>query len=145
MAGVTSRLPKEPTIRRLTLTVAVAVTVCAASNAAYAATASSNPPTKDTGSAPAPTPKPSARHYTNEQIIRQVFGRYGDQAVRVAYCESRLSIWAHNGQYLGLFQMGYSERAHYGHSWDAWGQARAAYRYFVASGRNWGPWQCKPW
>ena len=24
-------------------------------------------------------------------------------------------------------------------------QARAAHRYFTASGRTWGPWECKPW
>jgi len=35
-------------------------------------------------------------------------------------------------------------RARFGHSWNAWGQARAAYRYFRASGSNWGPWACKP-
>ncbi len=76
--------------------------------------------------------------------IRAVFGRYSSQAIRVASCESRLSIWARNGQYLGLFQMGSYARARYGHGWNAWAQARAAHRYFVASGRSWGPWQCKP-
>ena len=76
--------------------------------------------------------------------IRFVFGPYADQALRVAYCESRYSTRAVNGQYLGLFQMGSSERATYGHSSTALGQARAAYRYFVASGRDWSPWACKP-
>jgi hypothetical protein len=82
---------------------------------------------------------------TAERAIRQVFGQYAQQALAVAYCESRYSVWAHNGQYLGIFQMGSSERRIYGHSYDAWGQARAAYRYFVASGRDWSPWACKPW
>src|SRR5215813_946430 len=82
---------------------------------------------------------------TNERIIRQVFGGYGSQAVRVASCESGLSTWAHNGQYLGLFQMGYYARAKYGHANDAWTQSRAAYRYFRDSGRDWSPWSCKPW
>ena len=76
--------------------------------------------------------------------IRYVFGVYADQALRVAGCESGLSIYAHNGQYHGLFQMGEHERALYGDAADAVGQAQAAYRYFVASGRDWSPWSCKP-
>lgn len=80
----------------------------------------------------------------NSFVIRQVFGRYGDQAVRVARCESGLTIGATNGQYLGLFQMGSYARSKYGHAWNPWGQARAAYRYFVDSGRDWSPWSCKP-
>ena len=81
----------------------------------------------------------------NKAIIRQVFGSYGSQAVRVSYCESRLTTTAQNGQYLGLFQMGSSERRIYGHGPGPWAQARAAYRYFVDSGRDWSPWSCKPW
>jgi hypothetical protein len=81
---------------------------------------------------------------SNSSVIRQVFGSYGWQAVRVASCESGLSVWARNGQYLGLFQMGSHERAVYGHGWDAWSQSRAAYRYFRDSGYDWSPWACKP-
>lgn len=77
--------------------------------------------------------------------IQMVFGSYASQALAVARCESGLSVWATNGQYLGLFQMGSYARAAYGHSNTALGQARAAYNYFVASGRNWSPWECKPW
>ena len=77
-------------------------------------------------------------------IICRVFGSYCRQAISVARCESGLSIYAHNGQYLGLFQMGSFARSTYGHGWDAWTQSRAAYRYFVASGRDWSPWSCKP-
>ena len=66
------------------------------------------------------------------------------QARRVAYCESRYSTYATNGQYLGIFQMGSYERATYGHGSTAWAQARGAHRYFVASGRDWSPWQCSP-
>lgn len=80
----------------------------------------------------------------NARVIRVVFGKYGEQAVRVSRCESGLTIGAQNGQYLGLFQMGSSERARYGHGWNPWAQAKAAYRYFVASGRDWSPWSCKP-
>ena len=78
------------------------------------------------------------------QIICQVFGSYCSQALRVAYCESKYYVWAGNGQYQGIFQMGSSERARYGHGPGAWAQARAAYRYFVASGRDWSPWTCRP-
>jgi hypothetical protein len=78
------------------------------------------------------------------RAIRAVFGRYADQALVVARCESHLSVRAQNGQYLGLFQMGRNERAVYGHGSTAYQQARAAHRYFVASGRAWGPWSCKP-
>src|SRR5262245_35157929 len=90
---------------------------------------------------------PGHRHHTNVEIIRIVFGKYADQAVAVSRCETggTFSLYASNGQYLGLFQMGSSERARYGHGWNAWAQARAAYRYFVASGRDWSPWSCKPW
>lgn len=79
-------------------------------------------------------------------VILKVFGpRYGPQALRVSWCESRYWVWAHNGQYLGLFQMGDYARSKYGHSYNnAWVQARAAYRYFVESGRDWSPWACRP-
>lgn len=94
--------------------------------------------------APATAGAPSSS--ANERVIRAVFGpRYDDQAVAVARCESGLSVWARNGQYLGLFQMGSWERRTYGHAWNAWEQSRAALRYFRASGRDWSPWSCKPW
>ena len=51
---------------------------------------------------------------------------------------------AQNGQYLGLFQMGSSERQLFGHGASALEQAKAAHRYFVLSGRDWSPWSCKP-
>lgn len=78
--------------------------------------------------------------------ICQVFGRWCGQALAVAYCETggTYSVYARNGQYVGLFQMGDYARGRYGHSWDALGQARAAFRYFVDSGYGWGPWECKP-
>jgi hypothetical protein len=79
------------------------------------------------------------------QAIRRVFGAYWQQALAVARCESGLSVWAQNGQYLGLFQMGSSERSLYGHGATPYAQAIAAHRYFLASGRDWSPWQCKPW
>ena len=77
--------------------------------------------------------------------IRIVFGRYAADALEVARCESGLSTAAQNGQYLGLFQMGSSERVLYGHGPNAHAQALAAYRYFTSSGRDWSPWGCKPY
>lgn len=78
--------------------------------------------------------------------IRKVFGPYSSQALAVASCESGLSVRAYNGQYLGLFQMGSYARSAYGHHpTSPWVQARAAYRYFVASGKDWSPWSCQPW
>jgi len=76
--------------------------------------------------------------------ICDVFGRYCRQAVTVAWCESRLTTTAQNGQYLGLFQMGSYERRLFGHGPTATAQAEAAHTYFVRSGRDWSPWSCKP-
>ena len=78
------------------------------------------------------------------EAISYVFGPYAGQALRVAYCESRYSVYASNGQYLGLFQMGEFARGRYGHGWSAWAQAISAYRYFADAGYSWGPWACKP-
>jgi hypothetical protein len=79
------------------------------------------------------------------EAICSVFGSDCGEAVAVARCESRLDTRARNGQYLGLFQMGSSERRLFGHGPTAYEQARAAHRYFVQSGRDWSPWTCKPW
>jgi hypothetical protein len=66
----------------------------------------------------------------------------GYQAVRVAKCESgwSLSVYAGNGQYLGMFQFGSFARSAYGFGWSPWAQSAAAYRYYRASG--WSPWSC---
>jgi len=82
-----------------------------------------------------------------ERAICVVFGPYCGQALRVAQCESGMHTWASNGQYVNLFQMGYAERRRYG--WHVagsspWVAARAAYRYFAATGYDWSPWTCKP-
>lgn len=82
---------------------------------------------------------------TPEKAICHVFGSYCQQALQVARCESHYETSAQNGQYLGLFQMGSSERQLFGHGATALEQAKAAYRYFVRSGRDWSPWSCKPW
>ena len=87
----------------------------------------------------------AVKNRTPREVICDVFGRYCDQALQVARCESNFRTTAQNGQYLGLFQMGSSERALFGHGASAEAQARAAWRYFVRSGRDWSPWSCKPW
>lgn len=77
--------------------------------------------------------------------ILAVFGPvHGPGAIVVAKCESGLRTTATNGQYRGIFQMGSSERARFGHSETVLGQVVAAHRYFVASGSDWSPWQCRP-
>jgi hypothetical protein len=80
-----------------------------------------------------------------QKAICHVFGSYCGEALRVARCESGYSVNAQNGPYLGLFQMGTTERRLFGHGETALEQAQAAYRYFVRSGRDWSPWSCKPW
>jgi hypothetical protein len=78
--------------------------------------------------------------------ICDVFGRhYCGQALAVSWCESHHRTTAENGEYLGLFQMGSSERRLFGHGLTARQQAIAAHKYFVRSGRDWSPWSCKPW
>jgi hypothetical protein len=74
-----------------------------------------------------------------------VFGPYCAEAIRVARCESGRSMTprAHNGQYLGIFQMGAYARELFGHGPGRLAQVRAAHRYFVASGRDWSPWSCR--
>jgi len=75
--------------------------------------------------------------------ICTVFGSYCQEALAIAWCESRLSTRAQNGQYLGLFQMGSYERQLFGHGQSARDQAVAAHQYFVRSGRDWSPWACR--
>ena len=80
-----------------------------------------------------------------QNVICRVFGDYCRQALAVSRCESGLRTDAQNGQYFGLFQMGSSERRLFGHGPSVAEQVTAAHRYFVASGRDWSPWSCKPW
>jgi hypothetical protein len=91
------------------------------------------------------------RAHSVHSIICSVFGAHCSEALRVAWCESRMNVYARNGQYLGLFQFGSFARARYGFAWNAWAQARAAYRYFLdalhdpKTGHNgWAPWECRP-
>ena len=80
-----------------------------------------------------------------ENAICRIFGPYCNEALAVSRCESGLDTTAQNGQYLGLFQMGTTARRLFGHGETALEQAKAAHKYFVASGHGWGPWSCKPY
>jgi hypothetical protein len=82
---------------------------------------------------------PSPRH-----AICATFHDHCEEALAVAWCESRLQTDARNGEYLGLFQMGSLARRLFGHGASARKQSVAAHRYFVSSGRDWSPWSCKP-
>jgi hypothetical protein len=86
-----------------------------------------------------------AKPETPQHVICRIFGPYCGEALRVSECESQFRTDAQNGQYLGLFQMGTAERRIFGHGASAEEQAKAAHRYFLASGRDWSPWSCKPW
>lgn len=92
--------------------------------------------------------RPSSSYSAVRSAVSRVFGGYAGQAMHVVRCETggTYSVWASNGQYQGLFQMGNWERRTYGHGSTALAQAKAAYRYFVASGRDWSPWdpKCRP-
>ena len=80
----------------------------------------------------------------------------GNQAIEVAKCEAaQYWTWGiphkargpydeYGNRRLSMFQMGTRERRLYGHGPDPWSQAFAAHRYWVASGKDWSPWECKP-
>lgn len=81
------------------------------------------------------------------RAIYAVFGKYGAQAVEVARCETggTFSIYADNGQYLGLFQVSaHWRRVVPGFAYTPLAQARHAYRVFRLTGSNWSHWTCKP-
>lgn len=99
------------------------------------------------GTAQAGAGSNSHNYISAKRAICHYFGTYCEQAMEVTACESghTWSVWAKNGQYLGMFQMGSHERAKYGHGNNVWAQAKAAWAYFVDSGKDWSPWQCKPY
>ena len=69
-------------------------------------------------------------------MICRIFGSHCQEALQVSECESGFHTDAQNGQYLGLFQMGTSERRIFGHGPSAEEQAKAAHRYFVDPGET---------
>jgi hypothetical protein len=77
--------------------------------------------------------------------VRYVFQRVAQaaKALSVVRCESNFWLWARNGQYENIFQMGLSERRRFG--WHVAGSPAlvaswAAFGYWRVSG--WGPWAC---
>lgn len=76
-----------------------------------------------------------------------------DQAIDVAWCESRGKPTARNGRFKGLFQMGDREWIRYGNGknpFDPIANSAAAYRYWTAVNNpkkgvtGWRPWECQP-
>lgn len=78
-------------------------------------------------------------------------------AHRIAECESTASAperiakrrglgrWARNGQYVGIFQMGFHERR--AHGWYRRGssaRAQVLSAYSLYRSRGWQPWTCRP-
>lgn len=88
-------------------------------------------------------------------IIRQVFGVYSDQAIRIATCELSLNPNAINSYAIGnshaegLFQILYPS-TWYGTSeanaspYDPVANTRAAYQIFSRDGYSWREWECQP-
>lgn len=89
------------------------------------------------------------------RIIYQIFGPYGDQATRVAECESGLNpnasnnYWIGGSHAVGLFQILYPSTwyttSQSGQSpYDAAANTRAAHDIFVRDGYSWREWSCRP-
>lgn len=85
-----------------------------------------------------------------EDMIHQVFGQYGGQAVRVAMCESSMNPNAYNGILgaAGLFQIipgTFASTSYAGGSvYDPATNIRAAYEIFARDGYSWREWACQP-
>jgi hypothetical protein len=88
-------------------------------------------------------------------MIHQVFGAYGDQAVRVATCESGLNPGATNTMPIGGSHAAGVFKILYPSTWGTTSQAgaspynaaaniRAAHEIFARDGNSWREWQCKP-
>lgn len=94
--------------------------------------------------APAKAEGLTAEQRRAKRAIKDVFpDRHEDDAVAVAWCESRLDPDARNGQFRGVLQMGAWERRTFGHGPGAYAQARAALKYFRVTGSDWSPWACR--
>lgn len=104
---------------------------------------------------PGPSAPPDARPCTEtvsvDGAIDCAFAELGlqrqDEAHRVASCESGKNPYATNGQYRGLFQLGYAYNAtiafYGGDVFDPYTNAQAA-RDSVKNNGGWVRWQCQP-
>lgn len=104
------------------------------------------------GGSPRASVPPTAQlsHGSYADMIREVFGPYGDGAVRVAMCESGLNPNAYNGTLgaAGLFQIipgTFASTSYRGQSvYNPLVNIKAAHEIFVRDGYNWREWACKP-
>jgi Transglycosylase SLT domain len=82
-------------------------------------------------------------------MIHQVFGAYGDQAVRIAECESTMNPNAYNGVLgaAGLFQIipsTWASTSEAGQSvYNPAANIQAAHEIFVRDGNSFAEWQCQ--
>lgn len=130
-------------MRKSTIVIAAIVAGMIASLPANAQAAYNPIPSTLLAAAQKTAPPPRGTTAKRAWAICRIFGRTRCHGVlNVAWCESGLRPWASNGQYQGVFQMGYSERLRFGHGATIWVQARAARRYWLLSG--YGPWECRP-
>lgn len=137
MGMLTRKLKRETPymLRKLLTTVAVLITLGGAASTAQASNYNT-----------------SSNYAQVRKAVCYYFpGSLCNQAMNVVGCETghTYSVWAKNGQYLGIFQMGSGERGRFGHGNNAWAQAKAARAYYdyEISIHQWGwrPWSCKPW
>lgn len=93
---------------------------------------------------------PQKLHGSYQDMIRQVFGRYGNGAVHVAMCESSMNPRAYNGILgaAGLFQIipgTFAGTSYRGQSvYNPVVNIKAAHEIFVRDGYSWREWACKP-
>ena len=92
----------------------------------------------------------STLHGSYTDMIHQVFGPYGDQAVRVAMCESSMNPNAYNGVLgaAGLFQIipgTFASTSYAGQNvYDPATNIKAAHEIFARDGYSWREWACQP-
>lgn len=134
---------KRTTEIGIVLLVLIATTILALAVVADADAARNPAPSSIVAAAHRPLPPRRGTTGRRAWAICHVFGsRRCRAALNVAWCESGLRTTARNGQYRGIFQMGSSERARFGHGSSTWAQARAAFRYHSLVG--WRAWECRP-
>lgn len=99
------------------------------------------------------TQKPQTEHEKIVNYIIEVFGKYSDQALKIANCESHLNplakndntTWGGVGQDLGLFQLNvvYQRVSNPAFLYDYKVNTNMAWVIFKNSGYNWHLWSCK--
>lgn len=120
-------------------------------NLIYAGNTLAIPGSGSGGSVNTPVTKaPPQVHGSYADMIREVFGPYGDGAVHVAMCESSMNPQAYNGVLgaAGLFQIipgTFASTSYRGQSvYNPIVNIKAAHEIFVRDGYTWREWTCKP-